>query len=126
MKRLLLALAAVLLIAPISPMGCAKATAPMPPLAPGYQNTADQTMGQTLAAAHAFYQKLQQDSLAGTITLSSQEKTALNDLQVAINIAQTAYLAFHAGTGTQAAAQSAVDSVQAKQATVKGLMPGGF
>ena len=117
-------LSAVLLCVPLILAGCKTTTGTTPPLAPGYQNSADQQMGQILAGAHAFYQQIQQDSAAGTVALSAGEKTALNDLGTAINYAQTAYLAYHNGQGTQAAAQAAVDAVSAKQTAVQALIPG--
>lgn len=115
----------LLLVAALAISGCKPATGPTPPLAPGYSNQADQTMGQTLAAAHAFYSQIQRDTAAGTFFPSPAEKTALNDFGVAINVAQTAYVAFHNGQGTQAAAQTAIDQVVVKQTTVQGLMPTG-
>lgn len=116
MKKLLAVLALSIAMA-----GCAKPNSPTPPLAPGYQNTSDQTMGQTLAAANAFYNRIQTDSAAGTVTLSAAEKTALNALATALNIANPTYLAFHNGTATQAAAQSAINDVTAKQQAVQAL-----
>ena len=115
----------LLLVAVLAISGCKPATGPTPPLAPGYSNQADQTMGQTLAAAHAFYSQIQRDTSVGTFVPSQAEKVALNDLAIAINIAQTAYVAFHNGQGTQAAAQTAIDQVVVKQTTVQGLMPAG-
>lgn len=114
----------LVLILGLALAGCTPINSPTPPLAPGYSNQADQVMGQTLAGAHAFYQKIQQDSAAGSVVLSGQEKTALNDLGVSINVAQAAYLAFHNGTGTQASAQAAVDQVSAKQTIAQALIPG--
>jgi hypothetical protein len=119
MKRLAFLLMSLMLLT-----GCATATSPTPPLAPGYINQADQVMGQTLAAAHAFYQNIQQDSAAGKVTLSPTEKTALNDLGTALNAAQTLYLNYHNGTATQAAAQTAVNQVTTQQAAVQAMIPG--
>ena len=70
MKRLLIAFTLSLSML----AGCATATAPPQPLAPGYQSTADQTMGEILAGAHAFYQSIQQQSAAGTMVLTPVEK----------------------------------------------------
>lgn len=121
---IVLAFAAVLLPLGITTMGCATATAPTPPLAPGYSNPADQTMGQTLAAAHSFYEKVQKNAEAGTMILSAPEKAAMNDLATAINVAQTTYLAYHSGTVTQAQAQATVDAMTAKQTAAETLIPG--
>ena len=50
--------------------------------------------------------------------LSATEKTAFNDFGAAINAAEQIYLGYHAGTATQAAAQTAVNTVQAQQAAL--------
>lgn len=91
-----------------------------PPTAPaiGYNNTADQQMGEILAGAHSFYTSIQAQSAARTLTLTPAEKTAFNDFGTALNTAQSIYLAYHAGTQTQATAQAAVDTVQSKQAAL--------
>lgn len=109
----MLALLAVFLALPM--MGCATAST-SPPTAPGYANQADQQMGQTLAGARSFYA-----SISTAKDLTAAETTALNDLGKAINVAEAAYKAFHAGQGTQAAAQTAVDQVTAKQSAVEAL-----
>ena len=97
--------------------GC-KTVTTTPPLAPGYQNAADQQMGQILAGARSFYSTIQQDSASGKTTLSPTEKTAFNDFGAAINAAETVYLAYHAGTATQAQAQTAINAVQTKQSAL--------
>ena len=116
MKRLALSLMAFCLRGPLA--GCPSTTASTPPLAPGYLNTADQQMGEILAGAHSFYTTIQQESAAGTLVLTPTQKTAFNDFGVALNSAQTVYLAYHAGTATQAQAQAAIDAVQTKQAAL--------
>lgn len=121
MKALTSAILALALFVPLA--GC-KTAAVAPPLAPGYLNQADQTMGQALAGAEAFYQKIQQQSAAGTVALSAGEKKVLNDLGTAINAADPLYLAYHNGQGTQAAAQTAIDQVTAQQAVVQAAIPG--
>ena len=121
MKALTSAILALALFVPLA--GC-KTAATAPPLAPGYLNQADQTMGQALAGAEAFYQKIQQQSAAGTVALSAGEKKVLNDLGTAINAADPLYLAYHNGQGTQAAAQTAIDQVTAQQAVVQAAIPG--
>ena len=121
MKALTSAILALALMVPLA--GC-KTAATAPPLAPGYLNQADQTMGQALAGAEAFYQKIQQQSAAGTVALSAGEKKVLNDLGTAINAADPLYLAYHNGQGTQAAAQTAIDQVTAQQAVVQAAIPG--
>jgi hypothetical protein len=110
---------ALLVIALCLPMtACTPSTTNPATLAPGYQNAADQQMGEILAGAHSFYSSIQQQSTAGTLTLSATQKTAFNDFGVSLNAAQTVYLAYHAGTATQAAAQTAVNTVQTKQAAL--------
>ena len=104
--------------------GCPTATAPTPPVAPGYLNQADQMMGQVLAGAHAFYQSVQQQAAAGKLVLAPTEKMAMNDLGVAINAAQTLYLAYHNGQATQAQAQASIDQVTMKQNAAQALIPG--
>ena len=115
MKKFLLILA---LMVPLA--GCAPVTAPPQPLAPGYQNTADQTMGEILAGAHAFYQSIQQQSAAGTMTLSATEKASFNTFGVTLNGAQAVYLAYHGNptAANLAAAQTAVNTVQTQQAAL--------
>jgi len=123
MKRITTVLLGLALLVPVGLAGC-KTAATAPPLAPGYMNQADELMGRTLAGAHAFYEKIQQQSAAGTVTLSAGEKVILNDLAQAINAADPAYLAYHNGQGTQAAAQAAIDLVSTKQAAVQAQIPG--
>lgn len=125
MKKLFAALmiSAVLM----GPMGCVKATSTTPAaaLAPGYQNQADQTMGQALVAAHAFYVTIQQDVASGKYTPSPAEKTTLNNFATVLNSAQIVYISYHAGTATQAQAQASVNAVQAQQTAVQATLSGG-
>ena len=114
MKRALIFFALCLPIAACTP----SSTTPTQALAPGYLNSADQQMGEILAGAHNFYTSIQQQSAAGQMTLTSAEKTAFNTFGVTLNAAQSVYLAYHAGTATQAAAQLAVNQVQAQQSAL--------
>src|SRR5665213_1663995 len=116
MKRLLIAFTLSLSML----AGCATATAPPQPLAPGYSSTADQTMGEILAGAHAFYQSIQQQSASGQMTLSATEKKAFNTFGAALNGAQSAYLAYHGNptAANLAVAQVAVNNVQAQQSAL--------
>lgn len=111
-KKIMLALC-------LSLAGCHAATTTTPPLAPGFSSQADQTMDQTLVGAHKFYTDIQAQVLAGTYTPAASEKTALNTFASALNTAQVVYIAFHAGTATQAQAQVAVDSVSAQQTSLQ-------
>ena len=99
--------------------GCPAANS-NPPTAPaiGYNNLADEQMGEILAGAHSFYTTIQQESATGQMTLSATEKQAFNAFGVSLNAAQTVYLAYHNGTATQAAAQAAVNQVQQQQAAL--------
>ena len=119
MKRRLL-IAFTLSLSMLLPLGCATATSPTPPLAPGYQTQADQTMGEILAGAHAFYQSIQQESANGQMTLSPTEKQAFNVFGTTLNGAQSVYLAYHANptAANLSAAQTAVNQVQTQQAAL--------
>src|ERR1039458_9058022 len=116
MKQFFIAFA---LMASLAFAGCKTVTSAPQPLAPGYSSQTDQTMGQTLAAAHAFYQTLQQDALTGKFLPSAAEKTALNALAVSLNVAQPIYIAYHNGTATQAQAEAAIADVVSKQAALQ-------
>lgn len=87
-------------------------------LAPGYQNSADQQMGQILSGARAFYVSIQQQQAAGQLGLTPETTKAFNTFGVSLNAAESVYLAYHAGTATQAAAQTAVNTVQSQQAAL--------
>src|SRR5665213_314198 len=106
------------------PLGCATATSPTPPLAPGYSNQADQTMGQVLAAGNAYYQRIQKDTVSGVYFPSPTEKSILNAVASALNIANQTYLAYHNGTATQAQAQTAIDLAQNRVSGAQAQIPG--
>jgi hypothetical protein len=101
-------------------IGCKPSANPptAPQLAPGYNNAADQQMGEILSGAHAFYTSIQQQAQAGTLTLQPSVKAAFNAFGVSLNAAQTVYLSYHQGTATQSQAQTAVDKVQSEQAAL--------
>src|ERR1035437_4302653 len=124
MKRRFL-IASILSLSMLLPLGCATATSPTPPLAPGYYNPQDQTMGQVLAAANGYYNRIQRDTVAGTFFPSPTEKSILNGVEAALSIANTTYLAYHNGTATEAQAQTAINAaqtqVQAAQSTIPGV-----
>jgi pectin methylesterase-like acyl-CoA thioesterase len=105
--------------------GCPSATTTTTPsaaLAPGYANSTDQQLGETLAAANGFYNKLAADQKAGTFKPTSKEVTALNVLQSALSVADPVYLDYHNGRQTLQAAQEAVDRVQAAQTNVQTMI----
>lgn len=99
--------------------GCNTVTTTQP-LAPGYLNQADQTMGEILAASRAFYTTIQSESANGTMVLTAQEKQAFNTFGVSLNAAESVYLAYHANAtaANQAIAQSAVNALQTQQAAL--------
>ncbi len=122
--------------------GCATtaATTTTPPaaVAPGYINPADQQMGQIISGARTFYNTVQCETktmnwsqaaqscvvdprITKPMVLSAAEKAAFNDFMTALNTASTLHLAFHNGTGSQVAAQNAVNTLQVKQAALPTL-----
>jgi hypothetical protein len=101
----------------LSLTGCPSSTV-TPPLAPGYQNAADQSMGEILAGARRFYVSIQTQTGNGSLTLGPSIKAAFNDFGVSLNAADSVYLAYHAGTATEAQAQAQVNIVQSKQAAL--------
>jgi len=123
-------LIAVVIWASFPQVGC-KTNTVQPPLAPGYINSTDQSMGETLAAAHAFYHALYNDSQPqngqpAKWTPKPQEKTALNALEASLNVAQPLYLAYHQGSTTVSVTevQNAVADVIAKQAALQSQIGG--
>lgn len=117
MKRLLILTALCLTLTACPGSNPSNPTNPAQ-LAPGYQNAADQQMGQILSGARSFYTSIQQQSQAGTLTLTPTVKAAFNDFGTALNGAESVYLAYHNGQATQAQAQTAVNAVQTKQAAL--------
>ena len=117
MKRILILLSLCLTLT-----ACPGSNPSNPPtpaqLSPGYQNQADQQMGEILSGARAFYVSIQQQSAAGTLTLDATTKLAFNSFGTALNSAEAVYLAYHQGQATQAAAQAAVNTVQSQQAAL--------
>ena len=99
-------------------VGCTPTTTTPAQLAPGYNNSADQAMGEILSGARSFYVSIQQQSAAGTLVLTPAVKQAFNTFGTSLNTAESLYLAYHAGTATQAAAQTAVNTVQQQQAAL--------
>lgn len=110
-------LLAMSLLASSGLIGCASATSTTPPvaLAPGYTSQFDQTAGQALAAAHALVSKATADYPTLTSAQQATEKPILNAFVAAVNAADTVYLAFHAGTATQAQVQAQLNAVASAQ-----------
>lgn len=111
-----LALLSVFLALPLM-FGCNVATSTTPPaaLAPGYSNADDQKLGQSLAAVNAFITQEKINYAELTAAQQAPEKPFLNALIDATNLANQAYMAYHAGSGTIAQAQTAVANAQAAQ-----------
>lgn len=116
MKNILLSLALCL---PIIGCGAVQSTTPPAALAPGFSSQADQVMDQVLVGAKKFYTDIQAQIVAGTYTPAATEKASLNTFASALNTAQVVYIAFHAGTATQAQAQAAVDTVTTQQTSLQ-------
>ncbi len=115
----LLALAGMLLVVASCLPGCKTSTSTTPQtLAPGYNNPADQTMGVTLAAIVGFVNQEKVNYAALPPAQQAAEKPFLNDLITATDLANATYTAYHSGTATQAAAQSAISKAQASQSTL--------
>lgn len=112
-------LLSVFLALPLAGCHSASSTTPPAALAPGFSSQSDQLMDQTLVGAHKFYTDIQAQVVAGTYTPTASEKTALNTFASALNVAQVLYIAFHAGTATQAQAQDAVDKVSSQQVALQ-------
>ena len=114
------ALASIFTLLGFCSIGCGTKANPTTPaqLAPGYNNTADQQMGEILSGARAFYTSIQQQSQAGTLTLTPTVKQSFNAFGVSLNAAEIVYLGYHNGANTQAQAQAAVNQVQSQQAAL--------
>lgn len=108
------------------PLGCktAATTTPTAALAPGYLNPQDQAMGQMLSGVHNFITSMQAQITAGYVP-GPTEKTALNALIATTSAADATYLAFHKGTATQAAAQTAINKAYLQQQTMATSVQGG-
>lgn len=108
-------LLASLILLPSSIIACRTATSPTPPLAPGYLNSADQTLGQSLAAVNAFVTQEKANYAQLTPAQQATEKPYLNTLIDATAAADMAYTAYHQGSQTLAQAQTAYNQAQTAQ-----------
>lgn len=115
MKKFLLPIALACLALPLA--GCLKATSTTAPaaLAPGYANGDDQILGQALAGVNAFVSQEKINYARLTAAQQAPEKAPLNALIDAVDVANTAYAAYHAGSQTLAQAQAAEKSAEAAQ-----------
>ena len=102
------------------PMGCKKTATTNPAtLAPGYTGQQDQTLGTTLKGIHDFYTGLMTQIATDKRILGPTENAALTSLALAINTADTVYVAYHNGQATLQQAQAAVSNASAAQANAQ-------
>jgi hypothetical protein len=101
------------------PLAACKTAQTTQPLAPGYTSQADETIGRSLAAARGYYVQIQSDIQSGKYKPGATELAAYNSFGLTLNTAEVAYLAFHNGTGTLLAAQSAANQVATQQAALQ-------
>lgn len=114
-----LALLSIFLALPLmAGCGAVQSTTPPTALAPGYSSAADQAVGEGLASVNAFVNQEKVNYAALAPAPKAAEKNILNNLITATNLANAAYTAFHAGTGTLPAAQTALTSAQNAQASL--------
>ncbi len=93
--------------------GCAKSGSATKPLPPGATSAFDATSYDSLRTIQGAIDGFKQ---AG---VPAAAKKPLNELIVAYNAAQTAWQAYHAGTGSEAQVTSAISNAQAKLAAVQ-------
>jgi hypothetical protein len=98
-------------------MGCGAVSTTTPPaaLGPGYNSPADQTLGQSLAAINGFVTQETKNYALLSPALQTAEKPYLNAFITAVDLANSAYTAYHAGTQTLAQAQAAYNAAQTAQ-----------
>ena len=115
-----LARLSVFLALPLLLAGCATATAPIPPVAPGYLSAADQTLGESLAAVNAFVTQEKVNYAQETATAQATEKPYLNGLITAVDLANAAYVSYHSSptAANLTAAQNALTNAQTAQAAL--------
>lgn len=118
---------ACILLPGLALSGCKPATNSTAPaaVAPGYQNATDQQLGEIIAGATGFYNRVQADIQAGKYQATSTEVTALNSFALTLNTAKIVYGQYHAGTATLAQAQAAVSQVQQQQTALQSTLTGG-
>lgn len=119
----------------IAPVGCKTTANPPLPPGPGYNNAADQQMGQILAAANDFYHTVQCETqslnwnstakqcvadpnVTKPLVLDPTVKQAFNTFGTSLNVANTTYLAYRNGTATESQAQTAVNAAQSQQSAL--------
>lgn len=118
--RALLAIWLALPLALVPLTGCPATSATPVPLAPGYLSAADQAIGEGLAAVNAFVNQEKLNYAQLSTVAQATEKAPLNALVLATNLANSAYLAYHAAptTANLTAAQNQLTSAQSAQAAL--------
>lgn len=107
-------------------LGChSSSTTPPAALAPGYTSEADQQFGTALAAARALAAQAVQDYGKLTPPQQAPVKNPLNAFVAAVNAADAAYTAYHAGQGSAAQVQAAMSKVSTTQAAYTAVATGG-
>ena len=115
MKLKLLVLSTILFLIPLAGCPTASTTTPPAALAPGYTSQFDEKAGQALGAAHALVSKAVLDYPTLSPTQQAAEKSVLNAFVIAVNTADSVYLAYHSGSATQSQVQTALNSVSTAQ-----------
>lgn len=100
--------------------GAVKTSTPPAALAPGALNQFDSDTFRALATAHAFAQSAASNAAA----LTQTEKSALNRFIQYLNLADTLYAAYHAGTATEQAMQTALNAVNTSEASYTAMITG--
>ena len=112
--------------------GCTPTATNPVTLAPGYNNIPDQDMGKILSGANAFYHSIQcqtyglnwslllkqcvsDPAVTTPLLLTASVKQGFNEYGIILDSANSVYLAYHAGTATEAQAQAAVSTAQSMQ-----------
>lgn len=115
----------VLCVLLLLPLGCVTATAPTPPLAPGYTSPTDQQFGTSLAAARALANQATIDFGKLTPAQQATEANALHAFVAAINAADQLYAAYHVGQASPAQVQAGLTQVSSTQAAYVALSTTG-
>ena len=109
--------------------GCAHNTSTSTPPAPPANslNATDATINQTLQPIHAFVASMVQQNNAGTVTLTANQRSLLNQLVTDVNAADALYLAWRqaGATGSTTQINSAITKAQGDQAALNAAIQGG-
>lgn len=115
MKRIGVGLLALAMLS-----GCArmKLNTASQALAPGYKDAADQSLGEALAALNGFAHQEKANYANASAAVRAVEKTPLNDFLAAVDVANASYVAFHAGSQTEAQVNAAIGQALTAQSTL--------